>query len=684
MSEKKIEVTISLIDEITKNSQAVTQNLQSQLDRMDAAARNTKREYKSFGEVVNALFNEFRSGAGLEKGIGGMIAMGAGAAGATIAVTKLVDAISASVDTANQLNQASMALEFVTGSAEGASRELAFVREESQRLGTAFLDNAKSYGQIAAAAKGTNLEGRTTREIFIGISEAAAALKLNGDQTAGALNAISQMISKGTVQAEELRGQLGERLPGAFQIAARAMGVSTAELGKRMEQGQIIADEFLPKFAEELQKTYGDAAAKAAHQGRAEIQRFHNSITEFAAGTGEVAISVYGAIAGYFNQIASNGWKADASQRAMTDSTSSLADEQERLLSLARRMDASAAQRQEAERKNWQDQQKAKQKIAEEEEKQENERAEKRKRLAAELEEESNRRALAVLQLSKDARQKILDEEDRELRERGRRQDEELKRMSEARNRLAMVEAGDDRVAQLRVQQKKELALYAEGSEARTIIEEAQSKELKAVITAQNLDIASSYAQLGQQMISTIEGISGGDRFTRIIGETLRVVQAIMTMQKALEAAQAAQTATAAGSLLGPIGAGLGLAGAVLPMLFREDGGPIYGKRHSAGGTPVLAEDGEYVLSRQNVADMGGMDGVQSAIRGGGGRAVMVSVSVSAPLGVTINGSADSGAIKQIEASYARQAASIGRVFERAMDDRDPALMRALGAWKRM
>ena len=40
-----------------------------------------------------------------------------------------------------------------------------------------------------------------------------------------------------TVQAEELRGQIGERLPGAFSTFAQAIGVSTAELDD-MSQGR--------------------------------------------------------------------------------------------------------------------------------------------------------------------------------------------------------------------------------------------------------------------------------------------------------------------------------------------------------------------------------------------------------------------------------------------------------------
>ena len=59
--------------------------------------------------------------------------------------------------------------------------------------------------------------------------------------------ALAQMASKGTVQAEELRGQLGERLPGAFKIAAAAMGVTQAELvSLRVQYYPAVRVEFYP------------------------------------------------------------------------------------------------------------------------------------------------------------------------------------------------------------------------------------------------------------------------------------------------------------------------------------------------------------------------------------------------------------------------------------------------------
>ena len=110
---------------------------------------------------------------------------------------------------------------------------------------------------------------------------ASTALGLSSDQTKGALNALAQMISKGTVQAEELRGQLGERLYGAFQAAARAMGVSTQQLGKMLEKGEVLAVDFLPRLAVEIKKTYGEEAVKNVNSATAAQNKFSEAWSDF-------------------------------------------------------------------------------------------------------------------------------------------------------------------------------------------------------------------------------------------------------------------------------------------------------------------------------------------------------------------------------------------------------------------
>jgi tape measure domain-containing protein len=109
-------------------------------------------------------------------------------------------------------------------------------------------------------------------------------MSLSADDAQGVFLALGQIASKGKVQAEELRGQIGERVPGAFGIAARAMGVTTAELDKMMEQGKLTASDFLPKFAAEMEKTFQGAVPKAANSLQANMNRISNAFYDFKVG----------------------------------------------------------------------------------------------------------------------------------------------------------------------------------------------------------------------------------------------------------------------------------------------------------------------------------------------------------------------------------------------------------------
>lgn len=178
-------------------------------------------------------------------------------------------------------------------SARGSANEIAYLRGVTYQLGLQFTSTAQAYQQFQAAAKGTTLEGDKARKVFESISKASAVMGLSAENTSGVLLALQQMVSKGNVQAEELRGQLGERLPGAFQIAARSMGVTTAELGKMLEQGQVLAEDFLPKFAAELEKSLGDAPEKAAERLDATTNRVLDSWERLKQNVGDSGVSQF-------------------------------------------------------------------------------------------------------------------------------------------------------------------------------------------------------------------------------------------------------------------------------------------------------------------------------------------------------------------------------------------------------
>jgi tape measure domain-containing protein len=170
------------------------------------------------------------------------------------------------------------ALKVGTGSVEGARKEFAFLEKQSNRLGLELQSTALSYAQLTAAAKNSGLTMAEQREIFIGVSEAGAALGLSAADMEGALRAVQQMISKGNVQAEELRGQLGERIPGAFSLAAKAMGVTEKELNKLLETGKVTAAQMLPNLAKELRSTFGATAALGPETLNGKINALSNTI----------------------------------------------------------------------------------------------------------------------------------------------------------------------------------------------------------------------------------------------------------------------------------------------------------------------------------------------------------------------------------------------------------------------
>jgi tape measure domain-containing protein len=164
-----------------------------------------------------------------------------------------------------------------TGGMQNAAGELAFVRAEAERLGLRLKDAADMFGTIAASAKDTVIQGQTVRDIFTSISEAGTVLRLSSEDVKGALYAISQMISKGKVSMEELRQQLGERLPGALLIAQRAMGMTGVEFDKLVSKGTLLAEDFLPKLSQEIRNTFADAIPEAIKSTQSEINRFLTS-----------------------------------------------------------------------------------------------------------------------------------------------------------------------------------------------------------------------------------------------------------------------------------------------------------------------------------------------------------------------------------------------------------------------
>lgn len=157
--------------------------------------------------------------------------------------------------------------------------EVSFLEQQAARLGITFSVMADEYGKFAIAAKAANFQSDATRKVFLSVAEAGRVNKLSVEQMQGVYMALTQMISKGKIQSEELRRQLGDRLPGAFNIMADALGVTTAELDKMMQKGEVLASQSnLIKFANELDKRFGGQLAKSLDTVTTNLGRFSNEI----------------------------------------------------------------------------------------------------------------------------------------------------------------------------------------------------------------------------------------------------------------------------------------------------------------------------------------------------------------------------------------------------------------------
>ncbi|RZJ91826.1 MAG: hypothetical protein EOO20_03950 [Chryseobacterium sp.] len=173
-------------------------------------------------------------------------------------------------------------LTFILGSEGAADAKLAELKKFADQIGVEYFSIANSYKSFIAAAKASNFDLMQSEKIFRSVAKAGAVLGLSNDTLQGTFLALQQMISKGTVQSEELRGQLSERLPGAFAMAAKAMGVTEQELGKLLQTGQVTASEMLPKLALELDKAYGDKAGESISGLNAELNRLYSTLQSLA------------------------------------------------------------------------------------------------------------------------------------------------------------------------------------------------------------------------------------------------------------------------------------------------------------------------------------------------------------------------------------------------------------------
>lgn len=241
------------------NAQRIFQNWQNQSrDGMAGTMAENLRKLSSAAILVAGPLSGVATRISVLAGLAEhfnitMAATIAGVAAGTYAFIKFSTAV---IQVAKDLGKIESTLTAVSSSQAIAQTQMKYLADFANRAGVKVEDLGKSYSQMLAASKGTNLEGERTNKIFESITMAGSKLGLTNEEVEASLRAVQQMMSKGTIQAEELKGQLGDRIPGAVKVMADAVGVTTQKLFKMMEAGELSSS-VLVKFADALNKRYG-------------------------------------------------------------------------------------------------------------------------------------------------------------------------------------------------------------------------------------------------------------------------------------------------------------------------------------------------------------------------------------------------------------------------------------------
>ena len=291
---------IANIKELQVNTKNSVNNLRAQKDAFLALRDSvdlTSKEFKQATIEVNKLDKALakaegrktqRGGraAGLAKGVGAIAAGGVfggfeGAAGAGIGlavggpggaaigaaigaqVGGVRQALGATAEYAAGLSKLRIALKGVTEDQGQYKRALDFVQQQTEDFAIPQEIITRQFTKLQASVSGAGGNLNDTETAFKGIVAAVRATGGSLGDVDAALTATAQVFSKGKVSAEELRQQIGERLPGAFTLFADSMGKTPAELDKALEQGQVSLQDF-QKFAEELFERYGETAKEIA------------------------------------------------------------------------------------------------------------------------------------------------------------------------------------------------------------------------------------------------------------------------------------------------------------------------------------------------------------------------------------------------------------------------------------
>ena len=231
--------------------------------RLKSAFHSISSGAKSMGSAVKGTVSSLKSSFSTLKssisGIPGMLA-GVGAALGTKAV----------FDYSKNLDQARINWEVLMGSAEKGQEMLSRIQQFAKETPFDF-DSTQKFAQQLKIA------GLNGDQLFKTMQVIGDSAQGNVEKAEGIATAYQQMSAKGKIQTEEMNQLLERGIP-AWDMLAKATGKSKAELMQMASQGKLMADEYLPKLVDQMDKTFGGGMQKQAQTFNGQLDQLEDNL----------------------------------------------------------------------------------------------------------------------------------------------------------------------------------------------------------------------------------------------------------------------------------------------------------------------------------------------------------------------------------------------------------------------
>ena len=237
---------------------------------------------------AGAAASASKAGVGImsKAGLAGGLA-GAGIGAGVTAIAGAANFAGQSASYAAEIQKLQIALKGVTKNQTDFTKGLDVIAKTSKTLNVPIAASTRQFTTLSASVLGAGGTIEDAEEVFTGVSNAIKATGGNAEDVQSAIRAMSQIFGKGKVSAEELQGQLGERLAGAVVKFAEANGSSLQKLQKDLRDGTVGLDQIM-NFAKKLNIDFAETAKQVADSSADAGQRLATSMDRLKLAVGTI------------------------------------------------------------------------------------------------------------------------------------------------------------------------------------------------------------------------------------------------------------------------------------------------------------------------------------------------------------------------------------------------------------